>query len=152
MAEVTAIINARPLTHISADADSPFPLTPAMKTQKVFTPLPPPGSVENADLLSPATGTSPALGKRLLLRDRGENIFLFFKAEMGGKNPTSRKKVSATQSLKKTAACDYFHPGFTPTSPLVSSSNGAFVFKCRQLNTSRQPSGCFGGCGKINKV
>ncbi|KAK0132197.1 hypothetical protein N1851_032987 [Merluccius polli] len=51
MAEVTAIINARPLTPIASDADSPFLLTPAMiLTQKICIPLPPSGSFENANL------------------------------------------------------------------------------------------------------
>ncbi|XP_055489406.1 uncharacterized protein LOC129696012 [Leucoraja erinacea] len=51
MAEVTAIINARPLAPISADAESPFLLTPStILTQKVCTTSPPPGSFENADL------------------------------------------------------------------------------------------------------
>lgn len=51
MAKITAIINARPLTPISSDADTPFLLTPAMiLPQKICTPLPPPGSFETADL------------------------------------------------------------------------------------------------------
>ncbi|XP_058881751.1 uncharacterized protein LOC131737334 [Acipenser ruthenus] len=51
MAEVTTIMNARPLTPISTDPDSPFLLTPAMVlTQKVCTPLPPPGAFDNTDL------------------------------------------------------------------------------------------------------
>lgn len=51
MAEVSAIINARPLTPISTDADSPCLLTPTkILTQKVCTPLPPPASFDSADL------------------------------------------------------------------------------------------------------
>ena len=49
MAEVTAIIKARPLTPISMDPDSPFLLTPSMLlTQKMCTPLPPPGCFDAA--------------------------------------------------------------------------------------------------------
>lgn len=51
MAEVTAIVNARPLTAVSADPDNPVILTPAMLlTQKVTTPPIPPGQFGNSDL------------------------------------------------------------------------------------------------------
>ena len=51
MAEVCAIVNARPLAAISSDPDSPFLLTPAMiLTQKVCTPHPPTGSFEDPAL------------------------------------------------------------------------------------------------------
>ncbi|XP_025754388.1 uncharacterized protein LOC106097728 isoform X2 [Oreochromis niloticus] len=51
MAEVTAIVNARPLTAVSADPDNPVILTPAMLlTQKVATPSIPPGQFGNSDL------------------------------------------------------------------------------------------------------
>ncbi|KAM4591910.1 uncharacterized protein PAE49_019480 [Odontesthes bonariensis] len=50
MAEVSAIINARPLTTISTDSNAPSLLTPAMiLTQKVCSP-PPPGCFVDADL------------------------------------------------------------------------------------------------------
>ena len=50
MAEVSAIINARPLTTISTDVSAPSLLTPAMiLTQKVCSP-PPPGCFVDADL------------------------------------------------------------------------------------------------------
>lgn len=51
MAEVSAIINARPLTTISTDASAPLLLTPAMiLSQKVCSSPPPPGSFVDADL------------------------------------------------------------------------------------------------------
>ncbi|XP_048855417.1 uncharacterized protein LOC125723046 [Brienomyrus brachyistius] len=51
MAEVTAIVNARTLTAVSADPDNPVILTPAMLlTQKVATPPIPPGQFDNSDL------------------------------------------------------------------------------------------------------
>ena len=51
MAEVTAIINARPLVPVSSDPEQPFLLSPAtILTQKVCTPLPPPGTFDTGDL------------------------------------------------------------------------------------------------------
>ncbi|XP_028328030.1 uncharacterized protein LOC114478897 isoform X1 [Gouania willdenowi] len=51
MAEVTAIVNARPLTTVSTDPENPAILTPAMLlTQKVSTPPVPPGQFESRDL------------------------------------------------------------------------------------------------------
>ncbi|KAL0969291.1 hypothetical protein UPYG_G00225140 [Umbra pygmaea] len=51
MAEVTAIINARPLVPVSTDPDSPLILTPAMLlTQKYGAPLTPPGDFTDKDL------------------------------------------------------------------------------------------------------
>lgn len=52
MAEVTAIVNARPLTTVSTDPQNPVILTPAMLlTQKVGTPPMPTGQFESHDLL-----------------------------------------------------------------------------------------------------
>lgn len=51
MAEVTGIVNSRPLVPISTDPDSPFLLTPAMLlTQKGHTLLPPPGDFKETNL------------------------------------------------------------------------------------------------------
>ncbi|XP_073763460.1 uncharacterized protein [Danio rerio] len=51
MAEVTAIVNARPLTAVSTDPEHPEILTPAMLlTQKVGVPPVPPGQFDNHDL------------------------------------------------------------------------------------------------------
>ena len=52
MAEVTSIVNARPLTSVSTDPDQPVILTPAMLlTQKVGTPAVPPGQFNDSDLM-----------------------------------------------------------------------------------------------------
>lgn len=52
MAEVVAIMNARPLIPVSNDPEDPFILTPSMlMTQKVGNP-PPPGDFSDSDLLS----------------------------------------------------------------------------------------------------
>lgn len=52
MAEVAAIMNARPLVPVSNDPEDPFILTPSMLlTQKVSTP-PPPGDFTDRDLLT----------------------------------------------------------------------------------------------------
>ncbi|XP_057699014.1 uncharacterized protein LOC130920115 [Corythoichthys intestinalis] len=51
LAEVTAIVNARPLTAVSTDPENPVILTPAMLlTQKVGTPPIPPGQFQTSDL------------------------------------------------------------------------------------------------------
>ncbi|XP_067380596.1 uncharacterized protein [Channa argus] len=51
MAEVCAIINARPIAPISSDPESPFLLTPAMiLTQKTSSSYPPPGTFGTSDL------------------------------------------------------------------------------------------------------
>ncbi len=50
MAEVTAIINARPLLPVSADPEQPFILSPSvLLTQKTGVP-PPPGDFSDQDL------------------------------------------------------------------------------------------------------
>lgn len=52
MAEVTAIVNARPLTTVSTDPEHPEILSPAMLlTQKIDPPLAPPGQSESHSLL-----------------------------------------------------------------------------------------------------
>lgn len=51
IAEVTAIINTRPLAPISSHAESTFLLTPALLlTQKGCPNLPPPGTIDSTDL------------------------------------------------------------------------------------------------------
>lgn len=51
MSEVSAIVNARPLTAVSTDPEHPEILTPAMLlTQKVAMPLVPPGHFDDRDL------------------------------------------------------------------------------------------------------
>ena len=51
MAEVTAIVNARPITPIPSDADDPRPLSPAMLLTMKTRPLgPPPGNFLPSDL------------------------------------------------------------------------------------------------------
>lgn len=51
MAEMTAIVNARPLTTVCTDPQNPVILTPAMLlTQKVGIPPIPPGRFESRDL------------------------------------------------------------------------------------------------------
>ncbi|XP_057700851.1 uncharacterized protein LOC130921225 [Corythoichthys intestinalis] len=51
LAEVTAIVNARPLTAVSTDPENPVILTPAMLlTQQVGTPPIPPGQFQTSDL------------------------------------------------------------------------------------------------------
>lgn len=49
--DVTAIVNARPLTTVSTDSEQPEILTPSMLlTQKVGAPPAPPGQFEGRDL------------------------------------------------------------------------------------------------------
>ena len=53
MAEVTAIVNARPITTIPSDSDEPQPLSPAMLLTMKVQPLSfPPGEFVAADLYS----------------------------------------------------------------------------------------------------
>ena len=53
MAEVSAIVNARPLVPVSTDPDSPFILTPAtLLTQKIGALPPPQGGFDEKDLYS----------------------------------------------------------------------------------------------------
>lgn len=90
VAEVSAIINARPLTPITMDADSPcLPTPPIIMTQKVCTPLPPPGSFENADLYSQQWKCVQHW------KDGGENISPLFKPDASGRMriPMSKKEI-----------------------------------------------------------
>lgn len=72
MAEVTAIINARPLIPVSNDPEAPFILSPSMLlTQKTGVP-PPPGDFTDKDLLTKQWRQVQALADRFWNRWRQE--------------------------------------------------------------------------------
>lgn len=74
MAEVSAIINARPLIPVSTDPDSPFILSPAkLLTQKAGVP-PPPGNFTDADLLRSQWRQVQTLADRFWTRWRREYL------------------------------------------------------------------------------
>ncbi|XP_038565562.1 uncharacterized protein LOC119896143 [Micropterus salmoides] len=68
MAEVTAIMNARPLLPVSADPENPFILSPSMLlTQKTGAP-PPPGEFSDKDLYTKQWRQVQALANQFLTR------------------------------------------------------------------------------------
>lgn len=74
MAEVSAIINARPLIPVSTDPQSPFILTPAMLlTQKGAVPSPP-GEFNERDLLLNHWRKVQALADEFCLRWKREYL------------------------------------------------------------------------------
>ncbi|XP_067279227.1 uncharacterized protein [Pseudorasbora parva] len=74
MAEVSAIINARPLIPVSSDPESPFILTPAvLLTQKGAVP-PPPGKFGDRDLLLNQWRQVQALANEFWLRWKREYL------------------------------------------------------------------------------
>lgn len=74
MAEVSAIINARPLAPISSDPSSPFLLTPAMLlTQKQGLPAPP-GDITDKDLFKSQWNQVQALANEFWTRWREEYL------------------------------------------------------------------------------
>ncbi|GAA6111703.1 uncharacterized protein LOC125145112, partial [Tachysurus ichikawai] len=74
MAEVTAIINARPLLPVSADPEQPFILSPSMLlTQKTGVP-PPPGDLTDKDLYTKQWRQVQALANQFWTRWRREYL------------------------------------------------------------------------------
>ena len=74
MAEVTAIMNARPLIPVSNDPEDPFILSPSMiLTQKVGVP-PPPGDFQDKDLLTKQWRQVQCLANRFWNRWRGDYL------------------------------------------------------------------------------
>ncbi|XP_047671761.1 uncharacterized protein LOC125145112 [Tachysurus fulvidraco] len=74
MAEVTAIINARPLVPVSADPEQPFILSPSMLlTQKTGVP-PPPGDFTDKDLYTKQWRQVQALANHFWTRWRREYL------------------------------------------------------------------------------
>ncbi|KAI7813336.1 hypothetical protein IRJ41_016654 [Triplophysa rosa] len=74
MAEISAIINARPLIPISSDPESPLILTPAMLlTQKVGTP-PSPGNLSGNDMLRQQWKQVQSLAENFWYRWRREYL------------------------------------------------------------------------------
>ncbi|XP_049332403.1 uncharacterized protein LOC125799519 [Astyanax mexicanus] len=75
MAEVCAIVNARPLVPVSTDPESPFILTPAMLlTQKTSTSLPPATEFTKGDLLKNQWKRVQALAETFWARWRREYL------------------------------------------------------------------------------
>lgn len=92
MAEVSAIINARPLIPVSTDPDSPFILSPALiLTQKVCV-RPPPGTFMDADLFRSQWRQVQILADRFWTRWRREYL----------PTPQSRRKWNVARRDLKT--------------------------------------------------
>ncbi|XP_055487755.1 uncharacterized protein LOC129695020 [Leucoraja erinacea] len=93
MAEVTAVINARPLIPVSSDPESPFILTPAtLLTQKTGVPLPPPGDFGKGVLLKEEWKRVQSLAEVFWSRWRREYLVTL---------QTRRKWLDTRQNLKE---------------------------------------------------
>ncbi|XP_060771343.1 uncharacterized protein LOC132882106 [Neoarius graeffei] len=74
MAEVTAIINARPLLPVSSDPDNPFILSPSMLLTQKSCLLPPPGNFMDKDLYTKQWRQVQALANQFWTRWRREYL------------------------------------------------------------------------------
>lgn len=74
MAEVTAIINARPLLPVSSDPDNPFILSPSMLLTQKSCLLPPPGNFMDRDLYTKQWRQVQALANQFWTRWRREYL------------------------------------------------------------------------------
>lgn len=74
MAEVTAIINARPLLPVSSDPDNPFILSPSMLLTQKSCLIPPPGNFMDQDLYTRPWRQVQALANQFWTRWRREYL------------------------------------------------------------------------------
>lgn len=74
MAEVTAIINARPLLPVSSDPENPFILSPSMLLTQKFCLPPPPGTFLDKDLYTKQWRQVQALADQFWTRWRREYL------------------------------------------------------------------------------
>ena len=74
MAEVTAIMNARPLLPVSSDPDNPFILSPSMLLTQKSCLLPPPGNFMDRDLYTKQWRQVQALANQFWTRWRREYL------------------------------------------------------------------------------
>ncbi|XP_061133003.1 uncharacterized protein LOC133153005 [Syngnathus typhle] len=81
MAEVTAIINARPLLPVSSDPDNPFILSPSMLLTQRSCLLPPPGEFLEKDLYTKQWRQVQALANQFWMRWRREYLPLLQKRQ-----------------------------------------------------------------------
>lgn len=77
MAEVTAIINTRPLVPVSSDADAPLILTPSTLLTQKFDPIPtPPGDFTKADMYTHQLRRVQALADTFWARWQKEYLYM----------------------------------------------------------------------------